>query len=188
MYSNIQCNVSQKCQQQICFRPTRSSRTRLIRRILFVNNGRRELKETRSAIRKFRAKQSCLADYTDKFWTKCEATHHHASIKVAVAGERAQFSFDVVFGAVLVNQFVSSIGGESQENGFVSGTKINRYKYGKTPIDNIFVSNEERMTSLTAACFICYHVTSTNVGEHHIRLERKAKSEWKFWIEVAQDG
>ncbi|KRY50710.1 hypothetical protein T03_2099, partial [Trichinella britovi] len=149
-------------------------------------------------------------DYADKFWTKCEATHHHASIKVAVAGERAQFSFDVVFGAVvalrrlyvcicgrvsktassgmlLVNPFVSSIGGEAQENGFVSGTKITRYKYEKTPIDNIFVSNEERMTSLTAACFTCYHVTPTNVGEHHIRLERKAKSEWKFWIEVAQD-
>ncbi|KRY18280.1 hypothetical protein T03_3774, partial [Trichinella britovi] len=70
-------------------------------------------------------------DYADKFWTKCEATHHHASIKVAVAGERAQFSFDVVFSAVvalrrgwvpaktassgmlLVNPFVYSIGGEA---------------------------------------------------------------------------
>ncbi|KRZ49087.1 hypothetical protein T02_10775, partial [Trichinella nativa] len=61
--SECTCNVSQKCQQQICFRPTRSSRTRLIRRGLFGNNGRRELKETRSAIRKFRSKQSRLADH-----------------------------------------------------------------------------------------------------------------------------
>ncbi|KRY13710.1 hypothetical protein T12_612, partial [Trichinella patagoniensis] len=54
--SECTCNVSQKCQQQIFFRPTRSSRSRLIRRALFGNNGRRELKETRSAIGKFRAK------------------------------------------------------------------------------------------------------------------------------------
>ncbi|KRX55891.1 hypothetical protein T09_944 [Trichinella sp. T9] len=59
-------------------------------------------------------------------------------------------------GMLLVNPFVSSIGGESQENGFVSGTKINRYKYEKTPIDNIFVSNEERMTSLTAGTAITF--------------------------------
>ncbi|KRZ89451.1 hypothetical protein T08_6896, partial [Trichinella sp. T8] len=38
--SECTCNVSQKCQQQICFRPTRSSRSRLIRR------GLRERKET----------------------------------------------------------------------------------------------------------------------------------------------
>ncbi|KRY24769.1 hypothetical protein T01_3394, partial [Trichinella spiralis] len=67
--------------------------------------------------------------YSGTFWTKCEATHHHASIKAAVAGERAQSSFGVVFSAVvalryssktassgmsLVNPFVSSIGGEAQ--------------------------------------------------------------------------
>ncbi|KRY33762.1 hypothetical protein T01_3395 [Trichinella spiralis] len=49
MDSNIQCNVSQKCQRQIFFRPTRSSRSRLITRVLFENNGRRELKETQSS-------------------------------------------------------------------------------------------------------------------------------------------
>ncbi|KRY27780.1 hypothetical protein T01_15397, partial [Trichinella spiralis] len=43
------CNVSQKCQRQIFFRPTRSSRSRLITRVLFENNGRRELKETPSS-------------------------------------------------------------------------------------------------------------------------------------------
>ncbi|XP_003368472.1 conserved hypothetical protein [Trichinella spiralis] len=32
---------------------------------------------------------------------KCEATHRHANIEVAVAGEQAQFSFDVVFSAVV---------------------------------------------------------------------------------------
>ncbi|KRX53487.1 hypothetical protein T09_15328 [Trichinella sp. T9] len=79
-------------------------------------------------------------DYADKFWTKCEATHLHASAKVAVAGERAQSSFDVVFsevvalrrscvyvracgwvppktastGMLLLNPFVSSMGGEAQ--------------------------------------------------------------------------
>ncbi|KRX12005.1 hypothetical protein T07_9906, partial [Trichinella nelsoni] len=73
-------------------------------------------------------------DYADKCWTKCEATHLHTCIKVAVAGERAQSAFDVVFsavvalrssrgwgpantassGMVLVNPFVSSFGGEAQ--------------------------------------------------------------------------
>ncbi|KRX33771.1 hypothetical protein T05_797 [Trichinella murrelli] len=40
---------------------------------------------------------------------KCEATHHHASIKVAVAGERAQFSFDVVFSAVVALRHHSNL-------------------------------------------------------------------------------
>ncbi|KAL1242303.1 Nebulin [Trichinella spiralis] len=32
---------------------------------------------------------------------KCEATHRHANIEVAVAGERAQFLLAVVFSAVV---------------------------------------------------------------------------------------
>ncbi|KRY29208.1 hypothetical protein T01_4914 [Trichinella spiralis] len=72
---------------------------------------------------------STKRDYASKFWTKCRATYHHASIKVAVAGERAQSSFDVVFSAVL------------------RPTKINRYKSEQNPIDNAAVSNEDEMTS-----------------------------------------
>ncbi|KRX24584.1 hypothetical protein T07_9134 [Trichinella nelsoni] len=45
---NKYCNVSQKCQRQIFFRPTRSSHCRLNRRGFFENNGWRELKETPS--------------------------------------------------------------------------------------------------------------------------------------------
>ncbi|KRY07095.1 hypothetical protein T12_10472 [Trichinella patagoniensis] len=157
----------------------------LIRRISFVNNGWRELKETPSrnwktlcqaimfgvsekrpsSISKFCIHQSHLTDYASKCWTKCEATNRHASIEVAVAVERAQFSFDVVFSAVvalrcewvppktacsgmlLVNPFVYSIGGEAHYSGIVSGTKINHYKYEKNPVDNAAVSNEEEITS-----------------------------------------
>ncbi|KRX15399.1 hypothetical protein T07_6579 [Trichinella nelsoni] len=71
----------------------------IVRRISFGNNGRRELKETPSSNWKI----PCLGviDYSGTFWTKCEAPHHHASIKAAVAGERAQSSFDVVFSVVV---------------------------------------------------------------------------------------
>ncbi|KRY25020.1 hypothetical protein T01_15211 [Trichinella spiralis] len=72
-----------------------------IGRVSFVNNGWRELKETPSSNWKIPCQAFMFADYAIKFSTKCEATHRHTSIKVAVAGERAQFSFDVVFSAVV---------------------------------------------------------------------------------------
>ncbi|KRY10720.1 hypothetical protein T03_2985 [Trichinella britovi] len=51
-----------------------------------TNHGRRERKETTRA----------------NFRRKAEQHNPHASIKPAVAGERAKFSFDVVFSAVVV--------------------------------------------------------------------------------------
>ncbi|KRZ71834.1 hypothetical protein T08_480 [Trichinella sp. T8] len=58
----------------------------LVSRVWFTNNNRREQKETINQL---------------TISAKCEATHHPASIKAAVAGERAQWSFDVVFGVVV---------------------------------------------------------------------------------------
>ncbi|KRY07706.1 hypothetical protein T12_9773, partial [Trichinella patagoniensis] len=87
---------------------------------LFVNNGWRELKETPSinwkipcqAIIDRRAIEISVS--TNHVWRERKETtranfrqkaEQHtplASIKVAVAGERAQFSFDVVFSAMIV--------------------------------------------------------------------------------------
>ncbi|KRY06955.1 hypothetical protein T12_77 [Trichinella patagoniensis] len=59
---------------------------------VYTNHVRRERKETTRA----------------NFRQKAEQHNPHASIKAAVAGERAQFSFDVVFSAVVVLRRSSS--------------------------------------------------------------------------------
>ncbi|KRX12572.1 hypothetical protein T07_3406 [Trichinella nelsoni] len=127
MYNNIECNVSQKCQRQIFLRPTRSSRNRLIRRVLFGNNGRRELKETPSSNRKIPCQEIMFSRLRGQILDAMR------SERVAVAVERAQSLFDVVFSAVvalrrssktassgmlLVNPFVSLIGGETHDDCF----------------------------------------------------------------------
>ncbi|KRY08178.1 hypothetical protein T03_5186, partial [Trichinella britovi] len=75
-----------------------------IRRISFVNNGWRELKETPSSNWKFPCQEVMLCrerkEITRVNVGRNAKRHRHTSIKVAVAGERAQFSFDVVFSAV----------------------------------------------------------------------------------------
>ncbi|KRY26349.1 hypothetical protein T01_10807, partial [Trichinella spiralis] len=110
--------------------------------VKLLKREQRELKETPSSNWKIPCqavmfsvseKRPSSKDYAGKFSTKCEATHRHANIKVAVAGERAQFLLAVVFSAVvalrrscgwvpaktassgmlLVNPFVYSIGGEA---------------------------------------------------------------------------
>ncbi|KRX54797.1 hypothetical protein T06_14090 [Trichinella sp. T6] len=75
-----------------------------IRRISFVNNGWRELKETPSSDWKIPC-QEVIFCREQKEITRVNVgrnakRHCHAGIKVAVADERAQFSFDVVFSEV----------------------------------------------------------------------------------------
>ncbi|KRX29842.1 hypothetical protein T05_3237, partial [Trichinella murrelli] len=71
-----------------------------IRRISFVNNGWRELKETPSSNWKIPCQERERKEITRVNVGRNAKRHRHTSIKVAVAGERAQFSFDVVFSAV----------------------------------------------------------------------------------------
>ncbi|KRX53023.1 hypothetical protein T09_8028, partial [Trichinella sp. T9] len=91
----------------------------IVRRVSFANNGWREPKETPSsnwkipclAIIDYRAiENSVSTNHVSRerketrranFRQKAEQHNPLASIKVAVAGERAQFSFDVVFSAMV---------------------------------------------------------------------------------------
>ncbi|KRX41660.1 hypothetical protein T09_13248, partial [Trichinella sp. T9] len=73
----------------------------LVSRVWFTNNNRREQKETINQLTISYLPITFGVSEKRLLGAKCEATQHPASIKAAVAGERAQSSFDVVFGVVV---------------------------------------------------------------------------------------